>query len=150
MLLTDKLEVRKHGDDRGLFAREPLAAGEPLVRFEGELVPTPSRFSLQVGMGLHLRGSPEQPEALLNHACEPNARFDFSTLTLVALRELATGEEVTFNYLTSEWDIAVPFQCRCGAAGCFGLIRGYRHLSIEDQRRLTPLAAPFLPRPETP
>lgn len=147
MLLSEKLEVRRRGEDRGVFAREPIAAGERLIRLEGELAPTPSRHSVQVGLGLHLHGVPEEPQEFINHACEPSAWIDFPTLTLVALRPIAADEEITFNYLTSEWELATPFQCRCGAAGCFGLIRGYRHLSPEAQQRLAPLAAPFLSRP---
>ena len=144
MLLTAKLELRQSGGQQGLFARAPLEAGERLIHFQGTLGPAPSRFSLQVGMGLHLHGQPDQPEEFLNHACEPNCYIEFDTLTLRTLRAVPVDEEVTFNYLTTEWDFRAPFQCGCGSPRCFGHLRGYRHLDAEQRRRLEPWVAPFL------
>ena len=53
------------------------------------------------------------------------------------LSRLALGE-------ASVMELAEPFACRCGAAACRGLIRGYRHLSPAQQRLLRPHLAPHL------
>jgi hypothetical protein len=144
MSISSKLELREGPGGRGLFVREPIAAGEPLLRFEGPLGDKPTRMSVQIGVGRHVYIAPDAPEQFVNHACEPNGGLEFPSFTLIALRPLAVGEEVTFNYLTSEWDMGAPFQCTCGAPRCFGMIRGYRWLSPEERRRITPQIAPFL------
>jgi hypothetical protein len=75
--------------------------------------------------------------SFLNHACEPNAAF--RGLTLVATRAIRQGEEITFHYATTEYDMAEPFRCRCGSPLCLGEIRGFRHLppaALERLRRM--------------
>jgi hypothetical protein len=52
------------------------------------------------------------------------------------LRRIARGEECTFNYLTTEYEMAKPFVCLCGAVDCFDLIGGYARLSAEERERL--------------
>ena len=57
---------------------------------------------------------------------------------------VSRSEEITFNYLTSEWDMAEAFECRCGAERCLGNIRGFKHLTPAEQAGLEPLLTPFL------
>lgn len=139
-----RVETASGGSWRRLVAVDAVDAGTPLFLFEGKELSYNSSHSLQIGEELHLHGDPDDPGEALNHACEPNARIDVATRTLIALRPIAAGEEVMFNYLTTELDFRAPFHCRCGAPRCFGLIRGYRHLSDADRARVDPLAAPFL------
>ncbi|HEY4242417.1 MAG TPA: SET domain-containing protein-lysine N-methyltransferase [Kofleriaceae bacterium] len=62
-----------------------------------------------------------------NHSCEPNSevltRWDAAAQTIVAwwvaVRDIAPGEEVTYDYAFVA-EVAEP--CHCGAAGCRGLI----------------------------
>jgi len=60
-------------------------------------------------------------------------------------RSIPQGEEVTYDYNTTEYSMASPFLCRC--VHCGGReIRGFRHLSIpEQQRRAGILAAHLRP-----
>ena len=39
-------------------------------------------------------------------------------------RPLRVGDKLTFFYPSTEWTMAQPFECRCGSAGCLGVIRG--------------------------
>jgi len=45
----------------------------------------------------------------------------------VALRDLAAGEELTFDYNATEWSMAEPFLCTCGACGG-SVVQGFAHL----------------------
>ena len=45
----------------------------------------------------------------INHSSSPN--LEVHGRKLVALRDIATGDEVTFNYLENESEIASPFVC---------------------------------------
>lgn len=56
-----------------------------------------------------------------------------SSLTvLVGAAGLAVGDELSFFYPSTEWDMAQGFSCFCGAATCRGLIRGAKSMSAAD------------------
>lgn len=142
---SSKIELREGDIGLGVVAREPIAKGEVLVALAHVFVATPEQHTIQVDEGRHQAGTREIDD-YLNHACEPSAALDTERLCFVAARDIAPGEDVTFNYLTSEWDMVAPFDCKCGAARCFGQIRGFKHLSQDEQARLEPLLTPFLRR----
>ncbi|HZV33351.1 MAG TPA: SET domain-containing protein-lysine N-methyltransferase, partial [Verrucomicrobiae bacterium] len=58
-----------------------------------------------------------------NHSCSPNAeaRADGERIWIVALRDVRTGEEITFNYNYDLQDYQ-EHPCACGAANCVGYI----------------------------
>ena len=142
--------VHTHGA-YSLVTAEPVTAGRLLFTLEGELTPRPSRYSVQVGRDLHIDVpqptsfevmTRQYPWRFMNHSCEPSARIEGRTV--IALREIPTGEQITFNYNTTEWELAEAFTCHCGSAGCQGEIRGYRFLSPQASTRLSPTAADHL------
>jgi D-alanine-D-alanine ligase-like ATP-grasp enzyme len=57
-----------------------------------------------------------------NHCCDPNTGYD--GLNVVALRPIATGEELTLDYATFCNETAASFACQCGAANCRGTVSG--------------------------
>ena len=60
-----------------------------------------------------------------NHSCEPNCAIAKTTRTiwLVALRDIADGEELTYNYgYDFDLDSYQDFPCHCGANNCCGYI----------------------------
>ena len=132
---TSRFSVRRLGDQQQVHAETAFAPGERIMRVSGEEVRQPTRHSIQVGVDVHLESFGKDSTDLgsawryLNHSCEPNARMQGRNL--VALRAIASGEQITFDYNANEWDMATPFLCACGDAKCRGLIRGYRHLSHE-------------------
>jgi hypothetical protein len=128
-----------------VVAARPLAAGECLLCIQGRLYCRPSRSTLQVDRHLHVNPA-GRIWGFINHSCDPNCRFDFVRWRLVANRPIPAGAELGFNYLTTEWDLASPFLCRCGASGCWGWIRGLRHHPAEQVQQLWPRLAPHLRR----
>lgn len=58
-------------------------------------------------------------------------------LTFRALRNISPNEEITFNYLTTESEMAAAFNCICGSANCFGFIQGRNFLSPAQASRLS-------------
>jgi hypothetical protein len=133
-----------------VIALEAIAAGSDLLELHGLFVDVPSRYSVQVAEGLHV-APPEglRPEDVpdrylwrfLNHGCEPNAAF--VGRRLVALRDIAAWEELSFDYETTEYEIAEPFRCRCGK--CEGReVRGFRHLDPAERQRRAPWLAEHL------
>ncbi len=134
-----------------LVAIRPLVAGGRLFRIEGELSSRPSRYSVQIGENQHIDlGIGHSFEEILdryywrfmNHSCEPNAVI--RGREVLARRDIEVWEDITFNYNTTEYDMAEPFECRCGSPICLGRIQGFRHLSEADRQRLEPVLAPHL------
>jgi hypothetical protein len=142
--------ARIHGEFRAV-ATEVVAPGDLITTIEGVLVRRPSRYSIQVGEDQHLDGGdleglPEvldrRPWRFLNHACAPNAVV--RGRGLFALKRIAPMQEVTFDYNTTELDMAEPFPCRCGAARCVGVVGGFKRLSDAERERRRPHLAPYL------
>ena len=116
-----------------LVATREFGIADRILLLEGEIVESPSRFSVQIGPGQHVEVPAEvqvkQPLdryrwRFLNHSCEPNAKFE--NPNLVAIREIKASEQITFDYNTTEYDLATPFECHCKSDGCCGLVRGNR------------------------
>ena len=142
------LQIDCSSEHRCLRAAAAFAAGDTILVLEGLLSDIPSRYSVQVGPDLHVQPAPGIPEdsvraawRFLNHSCSPNAAFHGPVL--VALAPIAAGEEITFDYNTTEATMAEPFECRCGH--CDGRrIGGYQHLSAADRARLHGRVASYL------
>lgn len=120
-------------DSRRVVARVAIAAGTPILRIEGRQTDTPTRHSVQVGAAQHIDPFDLLDDAArvqwrawmyLNHHCEPNAGL--RERLLVALRDITEGEDVTFDYNSTEWELAEPFACTCGSPRCVGVVRGAR------------------------
>jgi SET domain-containing protein len=69
-----------------------------------------------------------------NHSCEPNTAY--KGLNVVALRNISKGEELTLNYASFLDEHMEPFNCRCGAVNCCGLITGIINNSVTEREGL--------------
>ena len=70
-----------------------------------------------------------------NHSCQPNTAYE--GLDIIALRNIEKGEELTLDYASFLDDEHMePFQCRCGAPNCRGLITGqpYNSVTVREQQ----------------
>jgi hypothetical protein len=128
-------EVRRSGGRFGLFAVCDILKGSTAIYLEGTIQNFPTRYTIQLGPGKHLAPfsttgvEPRSAWRFLNHHCNPNTRIDTVTLRVIAARDIKAGEELAFNYLATEYELAEPFQCSCGSTGCSGWIRGNKFLS---------------------
>lgn len=138
-------------EQRRLIAARDIAAGAEIFRLVGRETRIPTRYSIQVGPEMHLDSDDLATDAerihdrywmYLNHSCEPSAVV--RGLALVALRDIPSGDGVTFDYNATEWELAEPFDCRCGTATCVGTVRGYRHLDADARRRVQPYLSAYL------
>lgn len=59
----------------------------------------------------------------MNHSCDPNTWSLFGDDDImVARRDIQPGEEVTYDYATTQVDMPLHFECRCGSANCRGIV----------------------------
>ena len=137
-LLHPDVEVRASPiDGYGLFALAPIRRGEQVTlespdqwvvmsdaEFDAFVATVDSYDAVALGGGRHrVSTAPrsESPDQYVNHSCDPNARFDGAGL--VALRDIASGHEITTDYAVISRR-AWSMECRCGAPGCRGIVRG--------------------------
>jgi hypothetical protein len=67
---------------------------------------------------------------LINHACEPSAGIRLTRLgyRLIALRDIAVGDELTYDYSTYITSPRERLVCACGSSRCRRLIGPFREL----------------------
>ena len=117
---------------QGVICTEPIPTGTKVFDLEGSELRTPIIHSIQIAPDLHL----DPHDAIwrfVNHHCAPNLRVALRDRAMIALRDINVGEELFFNYLSTEWDMRAPFVCNCSAPYCPGMIAGLRYLSSEQR-----------------
>jgi hypothetical protein len=68
------------------------------------LTPGPKRYSsVQISAKEHVELNSDL--LYLNHSCDPSTYLDVTKKAIVALRDLKTGDELTFFYPSTEWDM---------------------------------------------
>src|ERR1043166_1748387 len=133
---------RIHGT--GVFAREVIRAEERVLEYLGERVSKDESLRRRKGGNFFVFVVTDEfdidgavdwnPARFINHSCEPNceARQEEEHIWIYALRDIAAGEELTFNYGYDLQDYEEhPF--RCGAPECIGFMVAVEH--FEDVRR---------------
>lgn len=155
--MSPKLAARECMEKGGysVAANAPIAVGELLVFWAGgivtgqqlkELDPYQVSHSIQVEDDLfqvpfvHL-----DPADFINHSCSPNAGLN-SPISLVALRPIATGEEICFDYATCDSQPYDEFDCMCGEPTCRHQITGSDWEIPELQVRYWGYFSPYLQR----
>lgn len=147
-----------------VLARVDLCPGQPIAVFDGTPKPQ-GRLTLMIAEEVHVESS--GPLAMLNHSCCPNVALAFPAAsyspeavadlvgqgrvealfpTVVALKAIPAGTELTFHYGTTEWEVAAPFACTCGSEACCGTVRGYKHMSPAQRRSVSGQVAPHVER----
>jgi len=56
------------------------------------------------------------------HSCDPNCCIDLHDRVMVAVRPIAAGEPISFDYETTETWFTHPFWRLCGSRRCRGRI----------------------------
>ncbi len=120
-----------HG--RGCFAGTPILAGTRVIEYVGQKISKAeslkrcsenNEYIFTLNEREDLDGKVEwNPARLINHSCAPNCEAELTDdrIWIVTLRDIAPGEEVTFNYGFDLEDYR-NHPCRCGAADCVGYI----------------------------
>ena len=75
-----------------------------------------------------------EPDRYLNHSCDPNAGI-VDNRRLVAIRAIAAGEEIRFDYSTTMAEDFWTLECRCGSPLCRGTVTDFRLLPSEVKQR---------------
>ena len=119
---------------RGLFAIEPIAAGEAVAVKAGHVVDRSEAerlrddvgdYALQIHDDLFLtpRTLDEVDDTVvcINHSCDANIGFE--GIVYVALRAIAADEELCHDYALARWG-EYSLECGCGTPVCRGTVTG--------------------------
>jgi hypothetical protein len=128
--LAESFDTPPHGF--GSRAISVIPAGTSVATFGGTAL-TSAEFapyeaerrsrSLQVNTNLIFLGPPtREPGDSINHSCDPNCGMRNAT-TIVAMRDIAVGEELTFDYAMSDASDYDEFECNCGTSLCRSHVR---------------------------
>jgi SET domain-containing protein len=151
--LAPKLEARMIGHMQyGVFAVQPIKKDELIAMWGGEVVTGPNfdtlpdrlrRLSIQIEDQLFLVALNEGPADYVNHSCDPNAGLR-GQIGLYAMRDIASGEQVTFDYAMSDSTDYDEFTCQCGAPNCRGRFSGDDWRNPELWARYEGYFSPYL------
>lgn len=147
---------RIEGKGRGVFAQRDWPAGKKICDCSGYKVTLErvTAMCLQVDENVFLQGTGEFDD-FVNHSCDPNCviRFENGNAVLYVLKNIKEGEELTFDYNTSDWDMLeqeensgeeLTFNCLCQSAFCVGQVKGFRHLTAEQREARKSSLSPLL------
>lgn len=128
-------------------AVEDVKSGSFLTDLWGPVLDLPTAYTVQVEKNKHV--CPQGVLVCFNHSCKPNSKFIYESRKIsypsldadheifwymVATRDIKKGEDVTYDYNATEYDMAEHFQCNCAAETCLGKIKGFKYLSLEQQK----------------
>src|SRR5262249_34590863 len=117
----------------GTFAAAPIRAGLLLIEYiAAQITNTESARRCEAGNPFIFELDDEwdidggvgwNPARFVNHSCAPNCDAEYieGQIWIVARRDIAAGEELTFNY-GYDFEDYREHPCRCGATECVGYI----------------------------
>jgi hypothetical protein len=128
MTSMDVLTVRTENKFRSLVTTQAYRRGQVICEIPSTRIASrPTRSSVQIGRDEH---TDVGKLAALNHSCDPNVILDTENMLVIARYDIRGGDELTFFYPSTEWEMDAPFICLCGAANCIHVVAGARFLSL--------------------
>ena len=154
--LTPLAEMRPApGAGFGSFAVSPIPTGTIVAAFGGTLMgravfdkqsPERRSRSIQIEEDSFLLGPVNrEPGDAVNHSCDPNCGMG-GAAQVVAMRDIAAGEALTFDYAMADGSDYDEFDCACGSTLCRGKVSGNDWSNAELQARYAGYFSPYLVR----
>lgn len=132
----------------GEYTGERISTAEADARYQDDQIESHHTFLFVVDEELIVDATRRGGDArFINHSCEPNceAQIDKRRIFLIALRDIAVGEELFFDYALEREEECAPewkelYVCRCGAATCRGTLLQPREPPPKSRPRPAPRA----------
>ena len=131
-------------EGRGVAAGEDIKKGEVIQHIKGVakfLDIKTKEDSLSnpnwIGVGKNKWIDPNYPNQFLNHSCNPNSGIKGS-VTMVALKDIKEGDEITIDYAIIEGDDMWEMKCSCGEKNCRKIVRSIRYIPLQQFQKYLP------------
>ncbi len=128
----------------GCYTTAPICKGARVVEYTGpriskeiadeKYLDSPTTYLFGIGNGDQVIDG-HGTAMFVNHSCDPNCETDEidGRVWICAIRDIAPGEELTYDYFLYDGD-EDEARCNCGAAACRGTM--YAPAEIKRRRRL--------------
>ena len=133
----------------GIYIEEDAVAGDVISNIKGEpqfKINKNKRDALShpnwVGVAENQWIDPAIPYKFLNHSCNPNSGIK-GRLSIVALRNIEKGEEITVDYSTIEGDPRWEMRCSCGENNCRKIIYSIHSLPKSQFAKYLPYVSTY-------
>lgn len=138
------LTVKNTKNGKGVFADKNFKKDEIIFEFHGkfftyEELPTPYNevedHYVQIDKNLYM-GPSGDIDDFFNHSCNPNAGLkpDDGKVFLIAIKNISSGDEITWDYSTTMDEDDWEMDCKCGSKICRKRIRDFKYLSPDIQK----------------
>ena len=133
----------------GCYTLDPVRAGQVIAEYDGPRIPKTVADERYGGRPVtYLFGFGEKDMVIdgfstamfMNHSCAPNCETEEidERIFIIALRAIAPGEELVYNYHLYDSDLEDEAPCHCGVKAC----RGTMYSEAELARRAKLSARP--------
>jgi hypothetical protein len=124
----DTLTIKTENKFRSLVTRQAYTKGQVICEIPTEKVSDKAnRYTIQIGRDRHADAG---KLSALNHSCDPNVILDTERLLMIARYDIEPGDELSYFYPSTEWEMDAPFICLCGASNCIHVVAGARFLPL--------------------
>ncbi|WP_292506750.1 SET domain-containing protein-lysine N-methyltransferase [Mesorhizobium sp.] len=147
-LNTRNVRVLNTGDDRGrgVFATRDFLPGEIVViGLLDRMERSRTAYTIQLDWTVHALF--QKPALIINHSCNPNLAIvpnRFGAYDFVAIRQILSGVEVTWDYATTEFESIAVQVCLCSSQNCRGAPGGFSTLPRDHPLLVSGFCAPYL------
>lgn len=141
---------RTNWTGKGLFAKTDFKKCDIIFIWEGVLKQGKYPWYigdrwLQIGEYQWISPFRDNPGYYINHSCNPNSGIKDS-VKFVAIKNIRRGEEVTFDYSTSESENGWYLECHCENKNCRHIVRSYEFLPTELKLKYRDFISEYLRR----
>ena len=146
-----KITLKKiPGGGKGIVAKAPIKKNEIIADFDGPVYHWHSKWTNNLADHV-IQFAPRSWRAskglakYINHSCEPNCGV-LCLFTIVAMRNIKTGEQLTWDYEMTDNNISRywSMKCHCGTKSCRKVIGAYRHMPPQIRRKYQGYISPWL------
>ena len=128
VILKETKEIGK-----GLFAKENIEKGEIVAEFDGQIYEkgktdwTDELRDHVIQFAINKWRDSNSIARYINHSCDPNCGVK-DLFKIVAMRNIDSGEELTWDYEMTEDNDTWRMKCRCNSEICRKEIGAYRNM----------------------
>ena len=99
-----KISFCERVNGKAVFIKRPFKKDEIIHKLSGQKLYAPTKFSIEIDNNMHIL---DKYGCWINHSCNPSTKIE--NQSVIALRDLEVGEELTFDYNENESVCVAPF-----------------------------------------
>ena len=133
-------EIRNTNRGKGLFTKTQIKQGEIVAEFDGRIYSYRSKLWNQdlyhhcIQFEENRWRDSKGVARLLNHSCEPNCGIK-GLFTIVAMKNIPAGTELTWDYEMTEDHPYWRLTCRCGTKSCRKIIGTFQNMPEKIRKK---------------